>query len=190
MAQTILVPVQRPTTPVNNRVSAFERECISCFSDVVQVFGMPRSVGQIYGLLYASPVPLSFSDLVERLEISKGSASQGLQLLRALGAIHLADQLEGRKFNYYCPRLSTPRREYFEPELSLRKLVSGVLHERIEPLATFGSERLCKLKKMAEHQSEGKIFYLERVKQLETWRRQLKMVLPVLNVVLGPASSK
>ena len=65
------------------------------FAEIVQLFGIPKSVGQIYGLLYASPKPLGFTAIVERLEISKGSASQGLQLLRSLGAINEAEAKDG-----------------------------------------------------------------------------------------------
>src|SRR5664279_941808 len=111
----------------------FQTECATFFSEVVQVFGVPKSVGQIYGLLYASPEPLSFSDIVERLDISKGSASQGLQLLRSLGAIRVADELDGRENSHFHlhPHSGSEasRRIAYAPELSLRRLVSGVLQE-------------------------------------------------------------
>ena len=74
---------------------AFEGECVAFFAEIVQLFGIPKSVGQIYGLLYASYQPLGFTSIVERLEISKGSASQGLHLLRTLGANIIAEQTEG-----------------------------------------------------------------------------------------------
>jgi DNA-binding transcriptional regulator GbsR (MarR family) len=155
----------------------FSRECVKFFGEIVQIFGVPPSVGQIFGLLYASPEPLSFSDLVERLEISKGSASQGLQLLRNLGAVHAVENSEGR-------------REYFEPELSLRQLVSGVLRERIAPMAAAGGDRLERLRKLAEQDGQADDFCLDRVEQLETWRRRLRTVLPVLTTLLGPKRRK
>src|SRR5688572_16073888 len=74
----------------------FERECSQLFGEIVEVLGVPHSVGQIYGVLFASPKPLSFSDIIKQLEISKGSASQGLQLLRTLGAIRLLSPLDER----------------------------------------------------------------------------------------------
>jgi hypothetical protein len=171
----------------------------------VQVFGVPKSVGQIYGLLYASPEPLSFSDIVERLEISKGSASQGLQLLRSLGAINVADAKQeaqsGKSEVQSAKRQSSPlplplsslhpageasRRVAYVPELGLRKLVSGVLQERVTPLAAAGADRLTRLRELAERDGEGSEFRLDRVKQLETWRRRLKTVVPVLSMLLGP----
>ncbi|MEM6279416.1 MAG: hypothetical protein AAF733_08065, partial [Verrucomicrobiota bacterium] len=61
-----------------------EEEIIDYFVSFVQMLGLPKSVGQIYGTLFASPEPLVMDDIVERLGISKGSASQGLSLLRSL----------------------------------------------------------------------------------------------------------
>lgn len=153
----------------------------------MQLFGVPRSVGQIYGLLFASPFPLSFSDIVERLKISKGSASQGMQLLRSIGAIKVAEtgdavDPQGRS----AGRAELSRREYYEPELRLRKLMSGILRERIAPLAADGRERVVALKELATSADGNSGFYLGRVRQLETWRRRLKTVLPLLNVMLGP----
>jgi DNA-binding transcriptional ArsR family regulator len=169
----------------------FERECMDFFAELAQALGVPKSAGQIYGLLYASPEPLSFSDIVERLEISKGSASQGLRLLRSLGAINVARP----SFLMRRPRGSDSeaemsRRDYYEPELSLRKLVSGVLRERVAPLAATGVGRLTRLRGLAEQNRKDHDFYLNRIKQLETWQRRLKTVLPVLSVLLGPKKRK
>jgi len=145
-------------------------------------FRHPKSVGQIYGALYASPDPLAFSDIVERLDISKGSASQGLQLLRSLGAINEAEPT-GKA-------TESQRSIRYEPELSLRQLVSGVLRERVMPMATTGTDRLKRLRQLAEQTPQEADFYLDRVKQLETWRRRLNTVLPVLSTLLGPKKKK
>lgn len=183
-----LLPSAVPTAPPSLVTSSaatrahrdFERECVELFTEVVQVFGVPKSVGQIYGSLFSSPEPLSFSDIVERLEISKGSASHGLQLLRSLGAINVAEN------STRASGADASRRDYYEPELSLRKLMSGVLQERVTPLAAIGTERLMRLRALAE----GNDFHLDRAKQLETWRRRLRTVLPVLSALLGPKSKK
>jgi DNA-binding transcriptional regulator GbsR (MarR family) len=143
----------------------------------VETLGVPPSVGQIYGLLFASAQPLCFSDIVERLRISKGSASQGLQFLRALGAIKLAPS-KGQPYE--------AMRDYYDPELSLRKLVSGILQERIAPLTLAGADRFTRLRRLAEEDRRQGEYMLSRVKQLETWRKRFKTVLPVLGVLLGP----
>jgi len=155
---------------------------------MVHAVGIPRSLGQIYGVLFASPRSLSFTDIVDRLEISKGSASQGIQLLLSLGAIRISE-IPGAPREQSTNEGSLRRGITYEPELSLRKLVSGILMERAAPLAP-GAEGLTRLKILAEADVENGAFYLDRVKQLATWRRRLKAVLPVLKTLLGPKSRK
>jgi len=160
----------------------FEVQCIELFGDLVRILGLPRSIGQIYGLLFASPVPLGFTDMVQRLGMSKGSASQGLRLLRSLGAIHEAEASgkpgEGQRSVRY------------RPELSLRRLVGDLLRKRVAPMTTKGSGRLKELRQIARKVAPEAGFYLERVEQLEAWQQRLKFVLPALNVLMGSRSEK
>jgi hypothetical protein len=179
----------RPASPVAARNSramggvsaSFERECVDFFAELAQALSVPRSLGQIYGLLFASPDPLSFTDIVERLDISKGSASQGLQLLRSLGAVRKADGNGGAKHS------GDGRREQFVPELGLRPLIGGVLREKIEPLLGAGDTRMRRLRECARRapSAPGVKFSIERVKQLETWRRQLGLLLPLVKTFFG-----
>lgn len=170
---------------------AFAHGCVDFFEEAVRVVGLPPSVGQIYGLLYGSPKPLSFTDIVEQLRISKGSASQGLQFLRSLGAINIIGK--GPNVLPLIPNLDVvdaPRREYFEPELSLRKLVGGVLKERVTPLAAAGAGRLARLRELAEEGGDQSDFFLDRIEQLRTWQRRLKTILPLVGVLLGPKARR
>ena len=166
----------QPVVPRSPAADEFSCECVEFFGEAVQLFGVGPSVGEIYGLLFASQEPLSFSDIFERLNISKGSASQGINLLRSLGAVHTV-----------VPVGANGRREYFHPELSLRKLLRGVLDERVSPLTGKSAGRLVRLRELADGAGGGeRKFRLGRVQQLETWRRRLKAVMPVLGTLLGP----
>lgn len=71
-------------------LSAFEHEVVEVFVGLAKVLGLPKSYGEIYGLLFASAQPLSFADIQEKLDLSKGSVSQGLRALRDLGAVRIA----------------------------------------------------------------------------------------------------
>ncbi len=167
-------PRPTPPFPDSGHVSPeFQRECVDFFAELVQALGVPRSLGQIYGLLFASPSPLSFTDIVAGLDISKGSASQGLQLLRALGAVQGVRGPDGK-------------RERFYPELGLRRLMGGLLRERIEPLVRDTGARMRRLRERAAAAPDaaGVKFSLQQVKQLETWRSQLRLMLPILKTVL------
>ena len=171
-------PIDAAQSVIPDSVAAdrFSIECVEIFSEVMQMLGIAPSVGQIYGLLYSSENPLSFSDIFERLNISKGSVSQGLNLLRSLGAVHTVTPIDGNG-----------RREYFSPEVSLRKLLRGMLNERISPLAGRSTERLGRLRELADQAAgDERKFRLGRTHQLETWRRRLKAAVPVVSALLGP----
>src|SRR2546422_24154 len=94
-------------TEVPSTLSALEIQVIDLSRSVPAVLGVPRSVGEIYGLLYAAPEPLSMDDIVGKLKISPGSASQGLKALRSVGAVKVQ----------YMPG---ERRDHFIVEAELR----------------------------------------------------------------------
>jgi len=77
-----------------------------------------------------------------------------------------------------------------QTELSMRRLASGLLRERIAPMAAAGDDRLAQLRELAEQDRTADDFCLDKVRQLETWRRRLKTVLPVLSTLLGPKRRK
>ena len=157
-----------------NTLVEIERQVVSLFADGVRVAGLPRSIGEIYGLLFVSAEPLAMDDLVVRLNISKGSVSQGLKFLRTLGAIR---EVEGPDV----------RRTYYEGDIELKKLVGGFIREQMRPHMESGKDRLKALEaEVAKEEDESKqAFYDERVKKLERWLKQAKLVLPLIQRVLG-----
>lgn len=173
LTATETVDSRPPSAPPLKALSPLEAEAVELFVGLVRVVGLPKSVGQIYGLLYISNVPLSLDDIAERLEISKGSASQGLRFLRTAGAVHL------------CDGVST-RRDHYEAETGLRNLATGFLKEQIEPHLESGQERLGRLKRLAVCTPEAdRALVLQRVKQLENWHRRAAGLLPLLIRFLG-----
>ena len=91
--------------------SELEVEAIEFFVRMMSIMGLPRSVGEIYGLLYFSEMPLSMDDISSRLSISMGSTSQGLKTLRSLKAIRTS-YVQG------------DRRDHFIAETEFRRLFS------------------------------------------------------------------
>jgi DNA-binding transcriptional regulator GbsR (MarR family) len=142
------------------------------FSSFLRVFGVPNSIWAIYGLLFASPEPLCFADIVKRLGVSKGTVSQGLAFLRQTGAVKPVE-------------VTGDRREFFEPELGLRRLASGLIKGKIQPLTNETKVAVARLKLHAESARDGRNeFQVERIEQLETWRRQLGRLLPIVHALL------
>lgn len=155
-------------------LSEVEQGVLDLFVDGVRVLGLPRSVGEIYGLLFVSRVPLALDDLVERLGISKGSASQGLRFLRALGAV---SESSG----------DASRRTYYQPEDSLKRLVGGFIREQIRPHLESGLSKLEELERAAAgiRDREEREHHLLRMMKLRNWIQRGKVVLPLVQRVLG-----
>ena len=151
-----------------------ERQVVAMFVDGVRVLGLPRSIGEIYGLLFVSQTGLSLDDLVLRLRISKGSASQGLRALKSLGAVRETDG-------------GAERRTYYEPAIELKRLAGGFIREQIRPHLENGKTKIDRLAESArEIEDPGRRKFLgERVERLETWMRSGGRVLPVLQKLLG-----
>src|SRR6478735_7298746 len=126
MVQTLTVSAPE------GRLSAFEGEVVGLFVDLVRGFGAPKSIGAIYGLLFASKEPVSFEHIVSRLQMSTGSVSQGLKLLRSIGAVKTA----------FIPG---ERRDFFLVETQFRKLAAGFLQNQLERRLTDGEGRLSEI---------------------------------------------
>ena len=60
---------------MNETVTELESKVIEVFVNGAKVVGLPRSLGEIYGLLYISTEPMSMEQIVQKLNISIGSAS-------------------------------------------------------------------------------------------------------------------
>lgn len=161
-------------TKAKSELSEVELMAISYFCDGVRVLGLPPSVGEIYGLLFVSSDPLSQQDLVDKLGISKGSASQGLGLLRALGALNEE-------------KAEDARRTYFTANLNLKRLVGGFIRGQIRPHLRSGEAKLDQLQTIAENERDEtrREFLQERFNKLERWSQRGQKVLPVLQRFLG-----
>jgi len=164
--------LRAPLTKPASSNPSFEKECVALFAGFLYVLGVPKSIGAIYGLLFASAEPLCFAQIVQRLNVSKGSVSQGLTFLRQSGAVKVVE-------------IAGDRREFFEPELALRRLASGLIKEKVQPLSKETSAAVARLRQHARDPREGgNEFQLDRIKQLETWHRQLGRVLPLIQAIL------
>jgi len=151
-----------------------EKLVVDWFVDGGRVLGLPKSLGEIYGLLFVSKEPMALDDLVLRLGISKGSASQGLSWLREVGAVKVVN-LEGS------------RKSYFEANIELKKLAAGFISSQIKPHIASGSDKLSEMDACASQVDDEKMksFYRGRIEKLDQWMRRGKLVLPILQKVLG-----
>jgi HTH-type transcriptional regulator, glycine betaine synthesis regulator len=160
--------------PMKTALNELEQQVIDVFVDGVKVLGMPKSLGEIYGLLFVSQEPLSLDDVVTKLSLSKGSASQGIRMLRELGAVKEANGNGGRRMLY-------------QPDVDLKRLVGGFIREQVRPHLESGKGKVNELLKVAnqEDDKELKKFYRVRLQKLEAWMSRGRIVLPLLQKLLG-----
>jgi len=98
---------------------------------IMELWGFRRQLGRIWAVLFLSDRPLAAPDLCERLRISTGLLSMSLAELRRWGVVRSVE-------------IPGDRKEHFEPETNVWKLVARVLREREKravegALATFES---------------------------------------------------
>src|SRR5512142_81696 len=84
---------------------------------IMELWGFRRQLGRIWAVLFLSDRPLAAPDLCERLRISTGLLSMSLAELRRWGVVRSVE-------------IRGDRKEHFEAETNVWKLVSRVLRER------------------------------------------------------------
>ena len=160
-------PNTEPTSAGN-----LEVESIDFFVRMMSILGLPRSVGEIYGLLYFNSKPLSMDLISSRLNISIGSASQGLKTLRALKAVRTT----------YIPG---DRRDHYSAESEFRRLFSTFLKDEIMPHLESAEDRIRKMDdEIASLQVEDKDFFNIRIEKLKRLTKASKRLLPLLAKLL------
>jgi DNA-binding transcriptional regulator GbsR (MarR family) len=90
---------------------------VDAVGGLIEFWGFKRNMGRMWTLLYLERRPLSAADLSERLSLSSGAVSMTLTELQKWGVVKKA----------WVPG---ERREYYEPETSIWKMVSRVFRER------------------------------------------------------------
>ena len=103
------------------RLEAKQRESELRVADTVGVlmefWGFKRALGRVWTLLYLSPEPLGAADIAERVQMSAGAVSMALTELQKWGAVRRS----------WRPG---ERRDFFECETSIWKMITRVFRER------------------------------------------------------------
>jgi len=103
------------------------------FGEMGSRWGINRTVGQIYALLFLSSEPLNAEDIVERLGVSRSNVSMGLKELQAWNLVRLQHK-------------PSDRRDYFSTPDDIWQIVRTLVEERkkreIDPTLTLLREVL------------------------------------------------
>ena len=153
-------------------VVAFEGQMVDFFVSAADLLGVPKSVAAIYGIVFASAQALSFAEIENRLSISKGSISQGIRMLREVGALKEVSS-------------ENDRVECFEPDLELRKLIMTFIETRLKKQLDVGTGKVNSLRKLIPT-SRGNVAQIlrARLKSVEDWQLKANTMLPVIKAFL------
>ncbi len=169
---------ERADSPsVGAMLGEFEIGVIDLFVSAVRLLGMPKSIGEIYGLLFTAAEPLALDGIMSRLQMSKGSASQGLKFLRNVGAVRPV-------------YVAGERRDHFEAVIELKPLVAGFIRKELVPQMELGSVRLGHLATMVEADPDAGELAHHRLGRLQQWNRSAQEFLPLVNAMIDQISSE
>ena len=130
-------------------------------------------MAEVYGLLFVSPRPLPQDEFYDRLNMSKGAASQGLRYLLDLGAVRTV-------------YVSADRRVHYEAVAELRNLAGRFLRQRILHNFEDSGSRLARIAVEAQKlPGEERKMALARLKLLQSWEKNGRRILPLLVKMLG-----
>ena len=84
-------------------LSPIVQEFVLHFGEMGSRWGINRTVGQIYALLYASREPLCADDMVSALKMSRSNVAAGLKELQGWGLVLLRHRPGDRRDYYVTP---------------------------------------------------------------------------------------
>ena len=160
-----LAEAQRPKV---SGLSDLEIESIEMFINFLRLLGWPKSVGEIYGLLFVSSEPLAMDDIIARTGMSLGAASQGLKLLREFGAVRTV----------YIPGA---RKDHYLASGELSRFATSYIEEELLPRMRTAQERIERMERMMQSLPEAdRQLPTERIDRLKYWLGKGQKVVPWL----------
>lgn len=108
--------------------AAIKEDVIESMEQSAEVYGLSRSAGRVYGVLYFAEEPLSIPELVDETGYAKSTISNVTRKLTRIGLIHRRSSEGGG------------RRVEFEPETDLWFVIQDVLQQYLHREIT-GTQR-------------------------------------------------
>ena len=151
-------------------------ELIEVAGQAAHVLGFPRSVGEIYGLLYLAPNPVSAPDICNALSASKGSVSQGLRQLVALGFVDTVRVHGNRRIHYKAVlEVGGVLRQGYEQIVQKRTVVAeekmNGLHQSL-------------MEQKSELERDDYILLKDRLNGLTKVQKRIKKLMPLISALL------
>jgi DNA-binding transcriptional regulator GbsR (MarR family) len=138
--------------PLEDRLPPLSRQFVSHFGEMGSRWGINRTVGQIYALIFISQRPLNADDIADALEFSRSNVSMGLKELQSWRLVRLRHQ-------------PGDRREYFEAPADVWEIFRVLAEERrrreIEP-----TQSMLRMALLEAPASEAERYAQDRMRQM------------------------
>lgn len=160
---------------MNEKLMQAQDIFLSRMNQICSKFGLNNIMAQLYAILYLNPRPISLDDMVERLKISKGSASVNIRALERYGAV--------RKV-----WVKGSRKDYYEAELDISKviceritsLIQGRLLE-VADMLKFSYEAVIKAGCAEKEESESIENFQQKLDELKRLHNKAQSLFNFLN---------
>jgi DNA-binding transcriptional regulator GbsR (MarR family) len=173
--QNSLESAAAPASPPG--LSKTRLDMIEVGGRVFQLLGLPRTAGQIYGLLYLSPKPLTLDEIAELLAIGRSTAGSGSRQLVQLKAIRLV-WVHGE------------RRDRYEVDPDLGNLLRAGYSDFVRPRLATSQKRLESMSGSLEKEFTDGVMSREeydlcstRLKGLADIQKKLQALMPLADKV-------
>ncbi len=155
------------------------QEMVELGGRICKLMGLPRSTGQIFGLLYLCTEPLSLNQMSSILGISKGSASMGT---RQLVSWHVIRKI-------WIPG---DRRDYYEIIEDMEHIIQVSYNSFIKPKIDYSKDRLATIEYKLEEDIKTGVIPLEkkeilkkRINTLSKIHKRVFKFLPLIEKMIG-----
>jgi DNA-binding transcriptional regulator GbsR (MarR family) len=157
--------------PLDDALPPLSRQFVAHFGEMGSRWGINRTVGQIYALLFISQRALNADEIADTLEFSRSNVSMGLKELQGWRLVQLR-------------HLPGDRREYFEAPQDVWEIFRTLAEERrrreIEP--TLSMLRMALLEQPASeedrHAQERMRQMHDLIERLVTWFDDVQRLAP------------
>jgi DNA-binding transcriptional regulator GbsR (MarR family) len=143
------------------------------FGEMGSRWGINRTVGQIYALLYVSPEPLNADQIVEALGVSRSNVSMGLRELQAWNLVKVRHIPDDRRDRFATPgdvweilRVLAEERKKREVDPTLSVLRELLMQAPASDAERHAQARMAEMHGLIEQLTN----WYEDVKRLETER--------------------
>jgi DNA-binding transcriptional regulator GbsR (MarR family) len=111
---------------------------------------------------------MAMDEIMERLGISLGAASQGLKLLRSFGAVRVVYE-------------RGERRDHYIADLELSRFAAAFIKDELQPRMDMAAERIKRMEQaLSELPAKERRATRERIERLKHWLDKGRKLLPWL----------